>query len=116
MMLSQRAGVRVLGVFEWALGEKSTRANAALAGAGRTRRILLSDTLLADYSEDEIEVILAHEMAHHVHHDLWSTLALETVIVTVALLVAHITVTAAGYGLGDPAALPLLVLAAGAVS
>lgn len=116
LVLSERAGVRVLGVFEWGLGEKSTRANAALAGAGRTRRILLSDTLLQDYSEDEIEVILAHEMAHHVHHDLWTALALETVFVTVALLVAHIAVTTAGHGLGDPAALPLLVLAAGGVS
>ena len=38
---------------------------------GRTRRILLSDTLLADYSDDEIEVVLAHELSHHVHHDLW---------------------------------------------
>jgi STE24 endopeptidase len=116
LVLSRRAGVRVLGVFEWGLGEKSTRANAALAGAGRTRRILLSDTLLQDYSEDEIEVILAHEMAHHAHHDLWTALALETVTVTVALLLAHVGVTAAGYGLGDPAALPALVLATGAVS
>ena len=42
---------------------------------GQTRRILLSDTLLADYSEDEIEVILAHELAHHVHRDLWRGIA-----------------------------------------
>ena len=45
--LSRRAGVPVLGVFEWGLGEKTRRANAALVGSGRTRRILLSDTLLA---------------------------------------------------------------------
>ena len=68
--LSQKAGVPVLGVYEWALGEKSRRANAALVGTGSTRRILLSDTLLAEYSDDEIEVILAHEIAHHVHHDI----------------------------------------------
>ncbi len=116
LVLSRRAGVRVLGVFEWGLGEKTTRANAALTGAGPTRRILLSDTLLQHYSDDEIEVILAHEMAHHVHHDLWTALALETVVVAVALLIAHGFVALAGYRLGDVAALPLLVLAAGAVS
>jgi STE24 endopeptidase len=116
LVLSRRAGVSVLGVFEWGLGEKSTRANAALAGAGSTRRILLSDTLLQDYSEDEIEVILAHEMAHHVHYDLWTALALETIIVTVALLIAHLVLPAAGYSLGDPAGLPLLLLIAAAVS
>ena len=46
--LSQRAGVRVLGVYEWGLGAKTRRANAALVGSGRTRRVLVSDTLLAE--------------------------------------------------------------------
>ena len=56
--LSRRAGVPVLGVYEWSLGDKSRRANAALVGAGSYRRILLSDTLLEHYTDDEIEVIL----------------------------------------------------------
>jgi STE24 endopeptidase len=121
LALSARAGVRVLGAFEWGLGEKTSRANAALVGAGRTRRILVSDTLLKDYSDDEIEVILAHEMAHHVHHDLWTALALETAVVAAALCVAHVTATLASPSLGlagpaDLAALPLLLLGAGAVS
>ena len=65
--LSARAGVPVLGVYEWGLGDKTRRANAALVGTGRSRRILLSDTLLAHYTDDEIEVILAHELGHHAH-------------------------------------------------
>ena len=60
--LSARAGVPVIDVHELPLGERSRRASAALVGAGSTRRILLSDTLLADYSDDEIEVVMAHEM------------------------------------------------------
>jgi Zn-dependent protease with chaperone function len=121
LSLSSRAGVRVLGAFEWGLGDKTSRANAALVGAGHTRRILVSDTLLKDYSDDEIEVILAHELAHHVHHDMWSALALETVLVGAALLTAHVVLTrgAAALGVagpGDLAALPILVLAAGAAS
>jgi len=121
MTLSGRAGVPVLGAFEWGLGEKTTRANAALVGVGQTRRILVSDTLLKDYTDDEIEVILAHEMAHHIHHDLWTALGLETLIVAAALYGAHAAVArfggAAGVaGPGDLAALPLLILAAGLVS
>ena len=119
--LSTRAGVRVLGAFEWGLGEKTSRANAALVGAGRTRRILVSDTMLKDYSDDEIEVILAHELAHHVHHDIWTTLALETVLVATALYGAHLAATFGSATLGfagptDMAAAPLMILAAGAVS
>jgi STE24 endopeptidase len=65
--LGERAGTRVRGVYEWKLSEKSNKANAALTGMGSTRRIILSDTLLQHYSDDEIEAILAHELGHHVH-------------------------------------------------
>ena len=71
-----------------ALSDRTTKANAALAGIGRTRRILLSDTLLAEHSDEEIEVILAHELAHHVYRDIWSAMALEAVLITAGFYVA----------------------------
>ena len=111
LTLSARAGVPVLGAFEWGLGEKTTRANAALVGLGRTRRILLSDTLLKDYSEDEIEVILAHELAHHVHRDIWSGLAIESATIAVALRAASYVPPA-----GDLTLLARIAVAAFAVS
>jgi STE24 endopeptidase len=119
--LSARAGVRVLGAFEWGLGEKTRRANAALVGLGRTRRILVSDTLLSEYSEDEIEVILAHEIAHHKHHDLWSALGIEVAVSAVSLLAGHVAAVRWAAAIGasgpsDPAALPLIALAAGVTS
>jgi STE24 endopeptidase len=118
--LSRSAGVRVLGVYEWGLGAKTRRANAALVGSGATRRILLSDTLLAEYSDDEIEVILAHELAHHVHRDIPLALVLETVILLASGCAAASALNAAWRPLGltgpaDVAGLPLLLLAAGAV-
>jgi STE24 endopeptidase len=121
MALAERAGARVLGVFEWRLSDRTRKANAALAGMGRTRRILLSDTLLAEHSDEEIEVILAHELAHHVHRDIWSGIALEAVLIGVGFFAADRALTAAAgwFGLagkGDVAALPVLLLAAGAVS
>lgn len=119
--LSARAGVPVVGVFEWELGARTSKANAALTGFGSTRRILLSDTLLASYSDDEIEVILAHEMSHHVHHDLWSAVAVESALLFAGAFAAHVVILLAGPWLGlrgvaDVAGLPLLLLAAGALS
>jgi STE24 endopeptidase len=114
--LSRRARVPVLGAFEWGLGEKTSRANAALVGAGGTRRILVSDTLLKSYSDDEIEVILAHEIAHHVHHDMWSALGLETLVVAASLAAAQVALVRSGYRPGDVAALPTIAMTAGVVS
>lgn len=119
--LANRAGARVVGVFEWRLSDRTRKANAALAGIGRTRRILLSDTLLAEHSDEEIEVILAHELAHHVHRDIWSAIALETVLIAAGFFVADRALSLFGGGFGlrgksDVAALPILLLAAGAVS
>jgi Zn-dependent protease with chaperone function len=119
--LSVRAGVPVLGVFEWGLGEKTQRANAALVGTGRSRRILVSDTLLAHYTDDEIEVILAHELGHHAHRDIRNGLILEALLIVASLGVAGLALHAAWPALGlegpaDAAALPLILMAAGAVS
>lgn len=119
--LSARAGVPIVGVFEWELGARTSKANAALAGMGSTRRILLSDTLLAAYSDDEIEVILAHELAHHVHRDLWSAVAAESALLCAGAYAAQTVLRIAGPSFGiqspaDVAGLPLLLLTAGALS
>ncbi len=75
--LGERAGTRVRGVYEWKLSEKSKKANAALTGMGSTRRIILSDTLLEHYSDDEIEAILAHELGHHVHRHILKSIFMQ---------------------------------------
>jgi len=119
--LADRAGARVMGVFEWRLSDKTKKANAALAGIGHTRRIIISDTLLAEHSDDEIEVILAHELAHHVYRDIWKGIALETVLISLGFYLSDVVLTrfSGSFGLegkGDVAVLPLLLLAAGGVS
>jgi STE24 endopeptidase len=121
LALADRAGARVLGAYEWGLGDKTKKANAALAGLGATRRILVSDTMLAEYSDDEIEVVLAHEIAHHVHGDIWKGILFDSALVIagfyLASVVLQIAAAAAGLrGVDDVAGLPLLLLAAGAVS
>ncbi|MDD5644017.1 MAG: M48 family metallopeptidase [bacterium] len=61
----EKEGGRLLGVYEWILSEKTKKANAAFAGMGNTKKVILGDTLLKNYSEDEIETIVAHEFGHH---------------------------------------------------
>jgi len=119
--LAERAGVPALGVFEWRTSERTSRANAALTGMGRTRRIILSDTLIADCRQAEVEAVLAHEMAHHVHHDIWKALAIDALAVLAAVLAADAALRAAAglaglRALWDPAGLPLVALAVTAVA
>jgi STE24 endopeptidase len=119
--LSERAGLPVLGVYEWGLGEKTQRANAALVGTGRSRRILLSDTLLAQYSDDEIEVILAHELGHHAHRDIRNGLLVEALLVVTTFFLAAVALRVLWRplhldGPADVAGLPLILTVAGVVS
>ena len=86
--LADRAGAKVLGAYEWGLSEKTKKANAALAGLGSTRRILVSDTMLAEYTDEEIEVVLAHELAHHVHGDIWKGIVFESLLILAGFYLA----------------------------
>lgn len=119
--LALRAGAPVIGVYEWAIGGHTSKANAALAGIGRSRRILVSDTMLDSYSDDEVAVVLAHELAHHVHGDLWQGMALRSASLFVTGYVAALSLDLLGpwlhlLGPADPAGAPLLLFVAGAVS
>ncbi len=113
--LAERARTRVCGVFTMNLSSKSTTANAMLAGLGQTRRIILSDTLLQKYSPEEIEVVLAHELGHHVHRDIPKMIAIQAVIGLLGFYLADLVLKAslAPLALGSPAdaaGLPLLFL------
>jgi STE24 endopeptidase len=118
--LASKAGTRIMGVYEWTLSDRTKKANAALTGIGNTRRILLSDTLLAEYSDDEIEVILAHELAHHVHKDIWTSIVFDIALTFAGFFAAQVALQRAVPGLGlegiaDPAGIPVLLLTAGAI-
>jgi STE24 endopeptidase len=87
--LGERAGTRVRGVYKWHLSEKSKKANAALTGLGNTRRIILADTLLSDYSPDEIEAVLAHELGHQVHKHIPKGIVVQAVVTFVGFWAAN---------------------------
>lgn len=119
--LSRRAGTRVKGVFEWKLSEKSKKANAALMGIGNTRRIILSDTLLERFNDDEVEAVLAHEFGHHVHRHILQIIALQSAATFVGFYLIQRLLNRLGphfgfHGAADFANLPLLALIAAALS
>ena len=115
VMLSERAGTRVRGVYRWKLSEKSKKANAALTGLGATRRIILADTLLDNYSSEEIEAVLAHELGHHVHRHILKSIFVQAGITLFGFWAANWTLHYAVdqhmfEELSDFANLPLLAL------
>ena len=119
--LATRAGASALGVHQYRAGSGAGRANAALVGLGRAQRILLSDRLLEDYSDEEIEVVLAHELAHHLHADIWKGLASDTAVILLACYAAARALGDWGPTLGlrgpdDVAGLPLALLVGGAAT
>ena len=89
------------GVFTMDFSRRTNTANAFVTGIGGTRRIVLGDTLISSYTPEEVEVVMAHELGHHVHGDIWRGMAFDTVVTLIGLLIAnlllHAGVDAFGY-------------------
>ncbi len=100
--LARRAGVKVIGIYQFRSSPKTERGTAALAGLGRTRRVLLSDHILKHYTIEEIEGILAHELAHHVQRDPALQTLLSSSFSLLALFLADLFVRAAMTSFGIP--------------
>ena len=121
--LALRARVPVAGIDEWRARRSDSSApsdasTAIVAGVGRRRRVFVSRELIQDWTDEEIAVVVAHELAHHAHHDLWRTLAVDVVILSVAFGIAELLRgwVGASLGLADRealAVLPFVVLVAG---
>jgi STE24 endopeptidase len=113
--LTDGTGLTIEGVYRLHLSAETRKANAALAGLGKSRRVLLGDTLLEQFTPDEIEVVFAHEVGHHVHRHLAKMIIISVVLSLAGFglvdLILRSLAPALGYaGLADPAALPLLLL------
>ncbi|MBM2848068.1 MAG: Ste24 endopeptidase [Anaerolineales bacterium] len=116
--LAGRAGTKVNGVFRFDMSKRTKAANAALTGLGNTRRIILGDTLLDEFTTDEVETVIAHELGHHVHRDIPMGIFLSAVVALASLYLASLALNrgAAAFdfsGPADIAALPLFALTLG---
>jgi STE24 endopeptidase len=113
--LADGTGLTLEGVYTLHLSAETKKANAALAGLGRTRRVLLGDTLLEEFTPEEIAVVFAHEVGHHVYRHLIKMVGWSVLTSAVGFWLVHVLLGASAHGLGyasyrDPAALPLLML------
>jgi STE24 endopeptidase len=113
--LCDSAGVSFRGIFTFDLSKNTKKANAGFTGIGKSKRIILGDTLLREFSEEEIETVFAHELGHYTYHHLVIGIAAGTISTFLGLFVAA---TLYAWSLGilgfhsitEIAALPLLTL------
>lgn len=78
LRLAADVKMKVENVFQFDMSKNTKKANAAFTGLGRTKRIILGDTLLENYTEDEIETVLAHEFGHYKHKHIIKNLIIGT--------------------------------------
>jgi STE24 endopeptidase len=113
--LCAEAGFHVKGVFSFNMSKNTKKANAGFTGLGKTKRVILGDTLLEKFSEDEIETVLAHELGHYRLGHIWKGILLSTVVMFVGLFITSrlylVSLSLFGFErIDDLAAFPLLGL------
>lgn len=87
--LASGSGMTLTGVYNLELSRETKKANAMLAGLGSSRRVYLSDTLLESCDDDEIAVVFAHELGHHVRGHIWKGIGMSTVIIALMVALIH---------------------------
>jgi STE24 endopeptidase len=112
--LCASAGVKIEGIFSFNLSKNTKKANAAFTGIGKSKRIILGDTLIKEFTDDEIETVFAHELGHYAHHHIRIGIAVSIVSTFLGLFItAQLygwSLTFLGFTMTDLAALPLLAL------
>ncbi len=119
LTMANKAGVEVMGVYAFDMSRRTKSANAALTGLGNTRRIILGDTLLKEFTTDEIETVLAHELGHHTNNDIPLGMLLQTLLTLGGLYLTSLglsrSISFFDFGsISDLAAFPLFGLFLGA--
>jgi len=115
LALCEKVGVQVSAIFSFNLSKTTKKANAAFTGLGKTKRIILSDTLLENFTTDEIEVVFAHELGHYKHGHIKKGLVLSLIVIFAGLFLTAILYRWAAQQLGYASfdqieALPLFFL------
>ncbi len=105
------AGLNVAGIYRFNLSKTTKKANAAFTGLGRAKRVLLADTLLDQFPDEEIAAVVAHELGHFRLRHIWKGVGLGMVLTFIGLfVVARIHTGLAGGEVTALATLPWLVL------
>jgi Zn-dependent protease with chaperone function len=124
LALAHRAGVDVGQVYRVDASRRTTGTNAYVNGLGHTKRVVLYDTLIDDFPDDEVQSVVAHELGHQRHHDIYRGLAWLALVAPAALFLAQALAERIGRRVGleersrkpGPAALPAIALSLALVS
>jgi STE24 endopeptidase len=113
--LATDAGLKVENVYSFDMSKNTKKANAAFTGLGKTKRIILGDTLLENYAENEIETVVAHEVGHYKHKHITKNIIIGTMSSFVTLfIIAKLYEVSLNWfefdSISQIAALPLLTL------
>jgi STE24 endopeptidase len=108
-----KEGISISGIFSFNLSNQKKKANAGFTGLGKSRRIIISDTLIEKFTPDEIGVVFAHEMGHYKMRHIAKGILLSTVTIFVSFFLCgelyRLTLGLLGYEhVHDVAAIPVL--------
>jgi len=121
LSLCKNTKMNVTGIFAFNLSKTTKKANAGFTGIGKSKRIILGDTLLQHFSDDEVETVFAHELGHYVHGHIWKNIVVGTLSIYAGLFITSqlysLSLGWFGFSSVDQlAALPLLALWLGVYS
>ena len=89
--LSHKANVKVGDIFTMDMSKQTKEANAMFTGLGNTKRIVLGDNLTNEFTPDEIEVVIAHEMGHNLLHHIWKFIVLSSIMLGIGFFIIHLS-------------------------
>lgn len=106
--------IKITGIFSFNMSKDTKKANAGFTGLGKSKRIILSDTLLEKFTPDEIAIVFAHEAGHYKHRHIVKNIMFSTVVIFASFYICSvlhsITIKSMGFAnVSDLAALPALV-------
>ncbi|MDE3057269.1 MAG: M48 family metallopeptidase [Bacteroidota bacterium] len=115
LALCSETKMNVKGIFTFNLSKTTKKANAGFTGIGKSKRIILGDTLMQHFSNDEIETVFAHELGHYVHGHIRKGILVGTLSIFIGLYATSFlySMSLNWFGFSSPAqlaALPLLTL------
>ena len=111
--LLDEQGIAIKGIFSFNLSKDTNKANAGFTGIGRSKRIILSDTLIGKFTPGEIAVVFAHEMGHYRKRHISKGIAFSTAAIFLSFFVCgeayRVTLERLGFAhVFDIAAIPIL--------
>jgi STE24 endopeptidase len=119
--IAQGTGLTVSNVSRFSMSKETKKANAFLSGMGSTKHVMLGDTLVDAFTQEEIEAVFAHEVGHYVHGHIVKGIVMSTIVTLLSFFVCNLVLTSLAPALGyasftAPAALPLFFLVLGVFS